>query len=266
MTQSTPSPRPTALVTGASGGIGADVARELARHGHDVLLAARTRDALEAVAREISTTHGVRAEVFTADLADPAAPDALFAEVTRRGFAVDVLVNNAGLGALAPFAEQDLAVQRTMLVVNVEALTRLTRLFLPGMLERGRGRVLNVASTAGFVPGPFMAVYYASKAYVISLSVALANELAPKGITVTCLCPGATRTRFDQVAGSSRSLLFQGPGVMSSPDVARAGVRGLLGGKVLVVPGWRNKLIGSVTTSAPRSVLARIAGRLQQAV
>jgi short-subunit dehydrogenase len=218
MTESTPSPRPTALVTGASGGIGADLARELARHGHDLILVARTQPALDAVAREISAAHGVRAEVLTADLADPAAPDALFAEVMRRGFSVDVLVNNAGLGGLAPFAEQDPAVQRQMLTVNVEALTRLSRLFLPAMVQRGRGRVLNVPSTAGFFPGPGMAVYYASKAYVISLSVALANELEPRGITVTCLCPGATKTRFDEVAGSSRSRLFTGPGVMSSPD------------------------------------------------
>ena len=266
MTQSSSSSRPTALVTGGSGGIGADLARELARHGHDLVLVARSRDALEAVAAELRTTHGVRAEVFVADLTDPRAPELLFAEVGRRGITVDVLVNNAGFGGLAPFVEQDPEVQRRMLAVNVEALTRLTRLFLPAMVQRGRGRVLNVASTAGFAPGPFMAVYYASKAYVISLSVALANELRPKGVTVTCLCPGATRTKFDQVAGSSGSRLFRGPGVMSSPDVARAGVKGLLRGQVMVVPGVLNKLIGSTTGLAPRRVIAAIAGKFQETV
>jgi len=264
MTGSTPSPRPTALVTGASSGIGADLARELARHGHDLILVARTRDALEAVGREVSTTHGVRAESVTADLADAAAPDALFAEVSRRGLSVDVLANNAGLGGLAPFVEQDPEVQRRMLAVNVVALTRLCRLFLPAMVQRRRGRVLNVASTAGFAPGPFMAVYYASKAYVISFSVALANELEGKGVSVTCLCPGATKTRFDEVAGSSRSRLFQGPGVMSSPDVARAGVEGLLAGKAIVIPGWRNKLVSWGAGLGPRTLAARIAGRFQE--
>src|SRR5712671_2718034 len=187
------SPRPLALVTGASGGIGAALARELARHGHDLVLAARGVAAMEALAAELRAG-GAGATVIAADLAQPGAAARLADDIAQRGLAVDVLVNNAGLGAAGRFDRCDPARISEMLQVNIVALTELTRLLLPGMIARGRGRVMLVGSTAGFQPGPGMAVYFATKAYVLSLVEAIPEVFRGTGVTVTTLCPGPTAT------------------------------------------------------------------------
>lgn len=252
-----------ALVTGASSGIGAELVRVLAQHGHDVVLVARTQAALEALAAEVSGRYGVRAEVLPVDLADPAGARRVDEALRERALQVDLLVNDAGVGLHGRFAEDDSQAQLRLLQINVVALTELTRLLLPGMLARRSGRILNVASTAAFVPGPFMAVYYASKAYVLSLSVALENELAGTGVSVTALCPGPTRSHFSEAAGITRTRLFRAGGVMDSAAVARAGYAGLLARKSIVVPGLRNRLIAGGSGLAPRSLTARIARALQ---
>jgi uncharacterized protein len=253
-----------ALVTGASSGIGADLARVLAEHGHDLVLVARTQAKLEALGAELSGRYGVRAEVLVADLGDPAGPRRVDETLRERSLQIDLLVNNAGIGVHGPFAENDPQALLRLLQVNVIALTELSRLLLPGMLARRSGRVLNVASTAAFVPGPFMAAYYASKAYVLSLSVALENELAGSGVSVTALCPGPTRTNFSEAAGIARTRLFRAGGVMGSMEVARAGYAGMQAGKSIVVAGVRNRLIAGSSGLAPRSLTARIARALNE--
>ena len=252
-----------ALVTGASSGIGAELARVLAQNGHDVVLVARTQATLEALAAELSSRYGVRADVFAVDLGDPGGPGRVDGLLRERALDVHWLVNNAGIGLHGPFSENDPQAQLRLLQLNVVALTQLTRSLLPAMLARRSGRILNVASTAAFVPGPFMAVYYASKAYVLSFSVALENELAGTGVTVTTLCPGPTHTHFGEAAGITRTRLFRTGGVMDPVDVARAGYAGAQAGKSIVVPGLRNRLIAGGSGLAPRSVTARIARALQ---
>jgi hypothetical protein len=236
------SSRPTALVTGASGGIGLELARLFARDGCGLVLVARSGDKLAAVAAEVRAAHGVPVRALAADLADPAAPARIHAEIAAAGGRVDVLVNNAGFGLRGAFAALDEAEQMAMLQVNVLALARLTRRFLPAMVERRAGGVLNVASTAAFQPGPQMAVYYASKAYVLSLSEALAGELAGTGVTVTALCPGPTATGFVSRAGLERSRLFRDLRVMDAATVARAGYRGFRAGRRVVIPGLANRV------------------------
>ena len=252
-----------ALVTGASSGIGEELARVLAANGHDLVLAARSADKLRALAAELGSKHGVAAEAIAADLGRAGGGAVLADDLRRRGLEVDILVNNAGVGMHGPFAAADPARQTGLLLLNVVALTELTRALLPAMLARRSGRVMNVASTAGFVPGPFMAVYYASKAYVLSLSVALADELRGTGVTVTALCPGATRTNFGVAAGASGTRLFGGRGVMGAPEVARAGYAGMMAGKAIVVTGLRNRILAGSSNLAPRWLLARIARALQ---
>lgn len=253
-----------ALVTGASNGIGADLARVLAQHGHDVVLVARTQSKLEALGQELSSRYGVRAEPLAVDLADPGAAGRVRDALRERALAIDLLVNNAGIGLHGTFAENDPEAQLRLLQLNVVALTALTRLLLPDMIARRSGRILNVASTAAFVPGPLMAIYYASKAYVLSLSVALENELAGTGVRVTALCPGPTRTGFSEAAGITRVRLFRAGGVMEAMEVARVGYAGLEAGKSIVVPGLRNRLIAGSSGLAPRSLTARIARALQE--
>jgi short-subunit dehydrogenase len=255
--------RPLALVTGASGGIGAEIARVLAGNGHDLVLVARSGARLAAFAEELSGAHGIRARALAADLAQGEEPERLARSIASEGSDVDVLVNNAGFGLHGPFVRTDGARELEMIQLNVVALTRLTKLLLPGMVARGRGRVLNVASTAAFAPGPFMAVYYATKAYVVSLSEALAEEVRGTGVTVTALCPGATRTAFAGTAGMEDSALFRQGVVMDAPTVARAGVAGMMAGRALVVPGLANKALVASLRVTPRSVVRRVTRRMQ---
>jgi uncharacterized protein len=248
------SPRPLALVTGASGGIGAALARELARHGHDLVLAARSLAPLEALAAELRA-EGAAATVIAADLAKPGAAASLALEIGGRGLAIDILVNNAGLGAAGRFDRCDPARIGEILQVNIVALTELTRLLLPGMIARGHGRVMLVASTAAFQPGPRMAVYFASKAYVLSLGEALAYELRGTGVSVTVLCPGATSTQFFAVAGAANSLMARRVRrMMRAEDVARLGYRGLAAGRRVVITGAINRLMALAGRYAPHRI------------
>jgi short-subunit dehydrogenase len=253
----------TALVTGASGGIGEELARLLAAGGANLVLVARSADRLAALAGELSQTHGVTASVIAQDLSAPDAVDVIAGELATRQLTIDILVNNAGFGLYGPFTETPAADEARMIQVNVVALTMLTKRLLPGMVERRRGRVLNVASTAAFQPGPLMAVYYASKAYVLSFSEALSNETSGTGVTVTCLCPGPTETGFQDRARLRESRLFSAVSVGSAADVARAGYDGMMAGRAVVVPGLRNKIGVQVVRVTPRALVRRVIRNIQ---
>jgi short-subunit dehydrogenase len=249
------------LVTGASSGIGAELARVFAARGYSLVLTARRRDRLEALAGELRGRGG-HVEVVQSDLADPAGPGALAHEIEARGIALHTLVNNAGFGLRGRFATLPFERQIGMVELNVVALTKLCGLVLPGLVARRAGGILNVASTAAFQAGPNMAVYYATKAYVLSRSEALHEEAKPHGVTVTALCPGPTATEFAEHADLEMSRLFKF-GAMSAADVARAGVEGYEAGKAVVIPGLSNRLAAWGAQLAPRAFARRIAGKLQ---
>ncbi|CAA9573684.1 MAG: 3-oxoacyl-[acyl-carrier protein] reductase [uncultured Thermomicrobiales bacterium] len=255
-----------ALVTGASSGIGRELASLLARDGHPLVLVARRREELDRVAGELGGRHGVAVETIGADLSESEAVGRVVDELERRGIAVETLVNNAGFGAYGPFAEGDTERELAMVRLNVEAVTHLTRRLLPGMIERRRGRVLNVASTAAFQPGPLMAVYFATKAYVLSFSEALAEEVRGTGVTVTALCPGPTATEFGDRAGLETSKLFQRGVVMEASTVAAIGYAGMRAGKTLVIPGAHNWLLAESVRFAPRAAVTRLVKRMQERV
>jgi short-subunit dehydrogenase len=258
--------RPLALVTGASSGIGAALARELAGHGHDLVLTARSRAAMTALAGELAEL-GAAVEVVPADLSRPGAAAALIGEVQTRGRDIDVLVNNAGLGAAGRFDHIDPARIGEILQVNIVALTELTRLLLPGMVARRHGRILLVSSVGGFSPGPRMAAYFASKAYVLSLGEALGHELRGTGVTVTVLCPGATATNFFAVAGNAPSAAAQRlRPPMSAEEVARQGYRALAAGRRVVVTGAVNKLLALAGRFAPHRLSMPVADRMMAAI
>ncbi|CAN5712361.1 SDR family oxidoreductase [soil metagenome] len=255
--------RPTALITGASAGIGAELARVFAAHDHDLVLVARRRDALEALAGQLEGKHGISATVIVDDLGDPSAPDRIFAAVRDARIEVDVLVNNAGFGLGGEFSETPIERETAMVQVNVTSLVQLTKLFVAPMLQRRRGYVMNVASTAAFFPGPMMSVYYATKAFVLSFSQALSEELAPAGITVSCLCPGPTETEFAAVANVNKAKLFA-MDVADAREVAEFGYRAMLGGWRVAVPGARNKLLVHAQRFVPRRLVARAVKKLQE--
>jgi short-subunit dehydrogenase len=250
------------LITGASSGIGRELARQFAGDGADLVLVARGEDRLRELAGELAAEHGVIVEVLPADLTDPGSADRIVQTLAEQQTDVDVLVNNAGFGARGEVAGLGVQRQLEMVEVNVAALTRLTALLLPGMLERRRGGILNVASTAAFQPGPHHAVYYATKAYVLSFTEALAEEVRGSGVRVSCLAPGPTDTGFAAQAGAAGSRLFQ-RGVMDAGRVARAGHDGLRRGKTLVIPGLRNRVLAFSVRLSPRVLVTRISGRLQ---
>ena len=252
----------TALVTGASSGIGLELANCLARGGYDLVLVARNREKLKQVANTLSNRYDVRVSILVKDLSRPLAPQKIFEELQRAEVQIDVLVNNAGLGIYGLFAEDDVDQMLSVMQVNVNALTHLARLFLPSMLERGRGRVLNVASTAAFQPGPLMAVYFASKAFVLSLSEALSNETEGSGVSITCLCPGPTQSDFQNRAQMSNSKLSEN-NLMSATQVANAGYRAMMRGQTLVIPGKNNAFWAWFTRLLPRSATPKIVRRVQ---
>lgn len=249
--------RPVTLITGASAGLGAEFARQCAKWGEALALVARRRDRLEALAGELNG----EAHVFGVDLAKPDAAASLINEVEAEGLVVETLINNAGFGQGGQFARLPLERQSEMIDLNVRTLTELCRLVLPGMLERGGGRILNVASTAAFQAGPNMAVYYASKAYVLSFTEAIHHELKRKGIKVSALCPGPTATEFFDVAGVGDSLLARMGA--DAGGVVRAGLRGLDRNKAIVIPGLKNKVGAQSNRLLPRAVMRRIIGALK---
>jgi short-subunit dehydrogenase len=247
----------TVLVTGASSGIGLELARVFAANGCNLVVTARSEERLEQLAQELRSDYGAEVLVLVADLTDPNSPATIFDAVRDRGVTVDIVVNNAGFGTIGTFHEVPLRRHLDIVQVNLVALTHLTRLFLPTMVKRGQGGVLNVASTAAFQPGPGMAVYFATKAYVLSLTEALAEELAGTGVTSTCLAPGPTATDFESNAEMEGVLLFR-LGTMTARNVARAGYRGFRRGKVLVVPRITNRLAAFGVRLAPRSLVRKI--------
>jgi uncharacterized protein len=242
----------TVLVTGASSGIGLELARCFAADKSDLVLVARSTVALEKLAAELRAAHGVSVHIITADLAQAGAGEKIFQELQGRGTTVDVLVNNAGFGLHGSFAELPLARQLEIISVNVTALVELTGLFLPGMIERRRGGILNVASTAAFQAGPNMAVYYASKAFVLSFTEALAEELPPtSGVTVSAFCPGPTVSNFGTVARGEKVRRLK---VSKMPTEAAAsfGYRAFRRGKITAIPGLRNRLLVFLVRLTPR--------------
>ena len=249
-----------ALVTGASSGIGTAFARALRARGEKLVLVARRRDRLERLAADLGG--GAHAAVMAQDLAAPGAAERLLGEVRARGFAVDLLVNNAGLGHTSRFHTQPHEVVRAMVDLNVRALTELTRAFLPDMVARRRGRIVNVASNAAFQPIPYMAVYAATKAYVLSFTEALASELRGTGVQVQALCPGITATEFLDVAATHRGLLVTRMPMMSAEDVVASSLRGLDRGRLRVIAGLPNRILAAVQSLVPRGIVRRIAGEL----
>lgn len=252
-----------ALVTGASGGIGYELSRQFAHHGFNVVLIARDAERLSKVARELENQYHTKTLVLPKDLSHPFAAGEIFGEIQRHNLGIDVLVNNAGFGDLGPLAGAEWEVQRQMLQVNVMTLVELTRLFLPEMIRRKSGRILNIGSTGSFAPVPYMSVYGATKAFVLSFSEALSAELEGTGVTVTALCPGVTATQFARRAKTENSLLVR-LNQMTAGDVAKTGYRALMKCKPRVVPGWFNKLmIGSLRFS-PRSATLKLSKMLMR--
>jgi uncharacterized protein len=256
----------TALITGASSGIGLELARLFAADGYDLALVARSEGKLSALSEELRALHRITAHVIPMDLARDGAADEILEGIRERGVAIDALVNNAGFAMFGRFAEDDPRDQAEMLHVNVLALTELTRRFLPEMIERGFGRILNVASTAAFQPGPLMAVYYATKAYVLSFSLAVAEEVRGTGVTVTAVCPGVTETGFQERARMQESRLVAGRRMSGAREVAEFGYREMMAGKPLAVEGTRNRLLAAGVRFVPRSLAARAVMKAQERI
>lgn len=254
----------TALITGASSGIGYELAKCFARGGANLVLVARDETRLGQIAAELRSP-AVSVKVIAADLARPVAPSDILDATRAANITVDYLVNNAGFGLGGFFAESDLQTELDMMQVNMVALVHLTRLYLPGMQQRGTGGVLNVASTAAFQPGPLMALYYATKAFVLSFTEAIAEELRDTGVTATALCPGPTETAFQRRAKIERIRLVKSRiGVMSARAVAETGYRGFLEGKVIIIPGLLNKIGAQSVRLSPRAMVRKVTRKLQE--
>jgi short-subunit dehydrogenase len=258
--------RRTVLITGASSGIGYEFAKLFAHEGYDLVLVARTEEGLSTLARELEEKYRIIARILPKDLGIASSAEKIHQECLRESFSVDVLVNCAGFGLSGGFCETDLATEVSMIQVNVVTLTQLTKLFLKDMVRKGEGKILNVASIVAFLPGPYMAVYYATKAYVLSFSEALAEEVRDKGVTVTALCPGPTRTRFYERGGITRSKRSIGRffRVSDAEKVAEIGYLGLMCGKSVVIPGFRNQLMCAAMRVAPRSLITKMVQRLNE--
>ncbi len=253
----------TILITGASSGLGEGFARALAAEGQALILTARRVDRLEALRAELTAKRGIAVEVIAADLGAPDGPEQVMRAVEARGLAVDTLINNAGFGTRGAFAQADAAAQLGMIDLNCRALVALSRAVLPGMVARGSGGILNIASTAAFQPGPWMAVYYASKAFVLSFSEALHEEVRGTGVHVAALCPGPTRTEFADVAGMHDSALFER--LAGDPDaVIRDGLAALKANRAVKVSGAANAAFAGSIRFTPRVLARRIAGGLQK--
>ncbi|SMP59641.1 hypothetical protein SAMN06265222_106254 [Neorhodopirellula lusitana] len=255
---------PTTLITGASSGIGLELTKLFAASGDNVVLVARSEDKLNDLAANVRSQHDITATVIPADLSTPDAVDHLSDQLRDRSLEIDTLVNNAGFGMLGKFSEMSADRQTNMLMVNVVALTRLTRKLLPGMLKRKTGGVLNVGSIAAYQAGPNMAVYYASKAYVLSFTEALREEVAGSGLHITCLEPGATETGFGEDSGMGSLDMFASQ-TMTAEVVAKAGYQGYRSNEDIVIPGWKNRLMVTGTSFLPRFATRKMVGKMQGA-
>jgi len=252
----------TVLITGASGGIGKELADRFAKDGYNVVLVARSEDKLTELAKKYQESYRVQATVFAKDITLPGVAEEIAAELKEKGITIDYLVNNAGFGLYGEFLETKLEQEMNMIDVNIKALTIMTKLFLPDMVKRRQGGVMNVASLVGFFPGPMMSVYYATKAYVLSFTEALENEVSGTGVIVTALCPGLTSTGFVDRSGMGASKLSNGA-IMEAGQVAEEGYRGFLRGKTLIIPGARNRFNAFMPRMLPRKMMTRVIRSLQ---
>jgi hypothetical protein len=248
----------TVLITGASSGIGAELAKEFAARGYNLVLVARTADRLNSLALELHSRYRVSTKVIVSDLSDRDSANIIYRELRKENTAVDILVNNAGFNVYGAFVDTDLEKELQMIQVMVTSLTHLTKLFVKDMIAKGSGRILNIGSTGSFVPGPFDAVYQASKAYILSFSEAINEELRGTGVTVTALCPGVTETEFAKRANMTGTRLFKGK-AMSAASVARIGFRAVMKGKRSVVAGFMNKVLVLSIRFSPKGMLLRFA-------
>jgi uncharacterized protein len=244
----------TALITGASVGIGYELCHIFARNGYNLVLVSRTKEKLDAIAEDLESKHGIEARGIPKDLSKSTAPRELYDEITSNGIEVTVLVNNAGFGLNGKFVDLGTDKQMEMIQLNISSLTILSRLFGADMVKRRSGKILNVASTAAFQSGPFMSVYYASKAYVLLFSEGINNELAQDGVDVSVLCPGPTQTEFGSRAEMTHTKLFKVPWMMKPDEVAEIAFAGLMNRKRIIIPGFMNKLLAFSTRFNPRSL------------
>ncbi|WP_414754335.1 SDR family NAD(P)-dependent oxidoreductase [Anabaena sp. CCY 9910] len=254
----------TALITGAASGIGYELVCIFAENGYNLVLVDRTKEKLEEIATKFQDKFGISVKPIVKDLSKTTSPEEIFQEVEQANIKVDVLVNNAGFGTYGLFNDTNLADELEMLQVNLVCTTHLTKLFLKNMVQQGEGKILNVSSAAAFQPGPLMAVYFATKAYVLSFSEALANELDGTGVTVTVLCPGTTQSAFHQRTGMADSKLVKGKRMMDAATVADIGYRGLMQGKTIVIPGLINKIMAKSIRFIPRKLVTKIVRNMQE--
>ena len=256
----------TALITGASSGIGYEFAKLFARDRYNLVLIARSEEKLTEMADELSRNFGISVRNIVKDLSIPASPEEIFKELQQAAIQVDVLVNNAGFATYGFFFETNLTVELQMMQLNMVALTHLSKLLLPSMLQRYEGKILNVSSTAAFQPGPMMAVYYATKAYVLSFSEALANEVRGSGVTVTAFCPGPTASGFQKQAAMEQSKLVSGRRIMDAATVAKIGYEGLMKNQTIVIPGLKNRLLTLSIRFTPRNLVTQLVRNMQERV
>ncbi len=258
------STKQTVLITGASGGIGLELAKEFARNGHDLVLVARNKQKLDEVSAEIAGQYGVDSRSIAKDLSLPHASDEIYRQLQQDDIDVGILINNAGFGAFGLFSDLEWKTEFELLQVNIVALTHLTKMCVKDMVQRRSGKILNVASMAAFLSGPLMAVYYASKAYVLHFSEAIDNELKGTGVSVSVLCPGPTQTGFQKRADMEDSRLVAGRKIMSARRVAEIGYRGLMSGKAIIIPGFGNKLVAQGPRFVPRSFATKTVREAQE--
>ncbi len=256
--------KPITLITGASSGIGLELAKIFARDKHDLALVARSYEKLKIIAENLQQEYGVQVNCYIKDLSVSSTPEEIYEVLQCEGGNIDVLINNAGFGWRGEFAKMNVADALDMIQVNMTSLTHLTQLLLPGMIERRSGKIMNVASTAAFQPGPLMATYYASKAYVLNFSLALAEELHGTGVTVTAFCPGPTATEFGKRAGFIKEKILGDHFSMDASIVALDGYRGLMKGRPLVVSGWRNWLGTQLVRFLPRMIPGKLIKSVQK--
>jgi short-subunit dehydrogenase len=254
----------TALITGASSGLGYEFSQLFAQDRYNLVLVARNEQKLSQLANDLISRFSIAVKIIVKDLSDPASPEEIFTELQQDGIAVDILVNNAGFATYGFFSEIDLPTELQMMQVNIVTLTHLTKLFLREMLKRRSGKILNVASTAAFQPGPLMAVYYATKAYVLSFSEAIANEVQGSGVTVTALCPGPTESGFQKRAAMEQSKLVKGRKIPDAATVAKAGYRALMRNQTILVPGLANQLLTFSIRFLPRSFVRQAVRNMQK--
>jgi len=255
-----------ALITGASSGLGLEFARLLAKDKYNLILVARSQNKLTEIAAELEKNHNIQVFILVKDLSKQTAAGEIFEFTHQNQLSVDILINNAGFGNFGFFAETEIQKETEMIDLNVRTLTMLTKLFVKGMVKRGKGRILNIASTAAFQPGPLMAVYYASKAYVLSFSEAISNELKGTGVTVTTLCPGPTQTGFETAASLQESKLFKTMKPARATEVALFGYNALMKGKTLAIHGWLNRLIVFANRLAPRSIIVKTVRKMSERI